>query len=625
MEKQQSLSSHAQNHRATSTCAISSASPFKIKDRDVNAHDNSIVDPIESGSTRKRKRKRNSKPSEQNATSNTILLSKTKTTKSSINDDLLHPNFTELGKLYPSFKLAWNNLKERREQKQSGSTGKKHRDDSRDKRRHECFSTNVDFDFNLALSRALLDKHFHLALPLMPRGNLCPPIPNRFHYVLWIKELIQQCHHHHASNNEVFFEDKEEDGNKNTLHRRGMDLGIGASAIYPLLLSSKSFTNSGNDDDESNNSWIFFGTDVDPYSIQCAQQNINANNLEDKIKVSLVSQSSPLPPIHRSNESTPDDRSYTNRLYQPCGPIQKAMQAARSTMMQTTLNIDGEKIGMSKSLPHNPNRNEDGRNKKAMTKDWVCFDFCMTNPPFYSTIEQATTPRYGDARSRTDMTSQEGVYPNGGEIGFVKDMIHDSFFFQDCITWFTSMVGRKSSLLAINAELKNLGFGRGSIRTTEFVQGKITRWGIAWTFQKVSIRSEATKLSGGLTSFEVEFHDSPSPPEVHAEVSRRISSFCETFKDAKICSQKVDDETIAIKDDTLRCDHVNEGLLDACLPEVQILNNKTRQFLVDIKLGLIGRIQTNENMKVCVNLTLFAHSNKGMGIARKIQSQVCFA
>mmetsp|Transcript_2636 Transcript_2636/g.2891 ORF Transcript_2636/g.2891 Transcript_2636/m.2891 type:complete len:153 (-) Transcript_2636:40-498(-) len=121
------------------------------------------------------------------------------------------------------------------------------------------------------------------------------------------------------------------------------------------------------------------------------------------------------------------------------------------------------------------------------------------------------------------------------------------------------------------------------------------------------------KLTGGLTSFEVECHDSSSPAEAHEEVSLRISSFCETFKDSKLRYQKVDDDTITIEDET---------------PEIQAFGKNKNQLLVDIHLELMNKIPTNENVKalsiltISVNLTLFAHSNKGIAIARKIQSQM---
>ena len=116
----------------------------------------------------------------------------------------------------------------------------------------------------------------------------------------------------------------------------------------------------------------------------------------------------------------------------------------------------------------------------------------MTNPPFYSTLSDATKPRKGDGRKRTPMTTFESIYPGqpiGGEVKFVLDMIHDSLAYQNDITWFTAMLGKKSSYIPLLKELGLLGLGLGSIRKTEFSQGQTIRWGIAWTYRMPSLTS----------------------------------------------------------------------------------------------------------------------------------------
>jgi 23S rRNA (adenine1618-N6)-methyltransferase len=107
----------------------------------------------------------------------------------------------------------------------------------------------------------------------------------------------------------------------------------------------------------------------------------------------------------------------------------------------------------------------------------------MTNPPFYSTLHEADGYRIGDGRERTEMTTSEAVY-EGGEYAFISDMIHDSMVLRSRITWYTSMMGKKTTLQAIEKKLRSIGFGRANIRSTEFIQGKTRRWGIAWTFQE---------------------------------------------------------------------------------------------------------------------------------------------
>jgi 23S rRNA A1618 N6-methylase RlmF len=55
---------------------------------------------------------------------------------------------------------------------------------------------------------------------------------------------------------------------------RGIDIGTGATCIYPLLLSTPVFSGT----EKSTTQWKFLATDVDPTSVQSAIQNIKASN-----------------------------------------------------------------------------------------------------------------------------------------------------------------------------------------------------------------------------------------------------------------------------------------------------------------------------------------------------------
>lgn len=58
---------------------------------------------------------------------------------------------------------------------------------------------------------------------------------------------------------------------------RIVDVGVGASAIYPLLGAAV------------NPEWEFLGTEVDPVSAGWAQDNVDANpSLKERIKIKLV-------------------------------------------------------------------------------------------------------------------------------------------------------------------------------------------------------------------------------------------------------------------------------------------------------------------------------------------------
>ena len=82
---------------------------------------------------------------------------------------LLRPNFRELAESYAEFASQYAKLKDRQTKR-------------RGKQRQQCLqknegsssvintlAANVDAEFNASLTRALLDKHFGLVLPSLPR------------------------------------------------------------------------------------------------------------------------------------------------------------------------------------------------------------------------------------------------------------------------------------------------------------------------------------------------------------------------------------------------------------------------------------------------------------------------
>ncbi|EEB06897.2 DUF890 family protein [Schizosaccharomyces japonicus yFS275] len=113
----------------------------------------------------------------------------------------------------------------------------------------------IDFwDMNAlqALTRAILSSHFHLDLHL-GSDCLCPMVVNRHMYITFINELLcSTCEHAPET---VF----------------GLDIGTGATCIYPLL-GCATYTN-----------WIFYATDIDETSLVRAAFNIRRNGFEDRI------------------------------------------------------------------------------------------------------------------------------------------------------------------------------------------------------------------------------------------------------------------------------------------------------------------------------------------------------
>ncbi|KAK8601261.1 hypothetical protein V6N12_051100 [Hibiscus sabdariffa] len=133
-----------------------------------------------------------------------------------------------------------------------------------------------------------------------------------------------------------------------------------------------------------------------------------------------------------------------------------------------------------------------------VVRDGETFDFCMCNPPFFESIEEAGL----NPKTSCGGTYEEMVCP-GGEKAFITRIIEDSAVLKQSFRWYTSMVGRKVNLKFLMSKLREVGVT--IVKTTEFVQGKICRWGLAWSFvppSKKIITSHVTEKN--ILSFMLE-------------------------------------------------------------------------------------------------------------------------
>lgn len=122
---------------------------------------------------------------------------------------------------------------------------------------------SVDF-FNpaavKALNTALLNFHYGIKSWDIPKGYLCPPVPGRADYIHNIADLLCEG-----------FEEKIPKGQK----IRGLDIGVGANCIYPIIGAAEY-------------NWSFVGADIDEVAIQSAQKTVDSNEvLKGKIELRL--------------------------------------------------------------------------------------------------------------------------------------------------------------------------------------------------------------------------------------------------------------------------------------------------------------------------------------------------
>ncbi|KAF8958194.1 hypothetical protein BDZ97DRAFT_67956 [Flammula alnicola] len=111
------------------------------------------------------------------------------------------------------------------------------------------------------LTEAIMFRDFGVKLHI-PSNRLCPPVPNRMNFVLWIQDIV----HAHR---EVL--------ERRPRSIRGIDIGTGATAIYPFLAC------------KLEQDWQFVATELDDESFESARANVSTNGMDSRIDVRKAS------------------------------------------------------------------------------------------------------------------------------------------------------------------------------------------------------------------------------------------------------------------------------------------------------------------------------------------------
>ncbi|MDP5238121.1 23S rRNA (adenine(1618)-N(6))-methyltransferase RlmF [Uliginosibacterium sp. 31-16] len=111
-----------------------------------------------------------------------------------------------------------------------------------------------------ALNAALLAHFYGIQNWDIPPGYLCPPIPGRADYLHQLADLLAICNRGNIPRGP---------------HVRGLDVGCGANAIYPML-------------GHTLYDWSFVGTEIDPVALKNAEKIFASNaNLTSALEMRL--------------------------------------------------------------------------------------------------------------------------------------------------------------------------------------------------------------------------------------------------------------------------------------------------------------------------------------------------
>jgi 23S rRNA (adenine1618-N6)-methyltransferase len=245
------------------------------------------------------------------------------------------------------------------------------------------------------LNKALLISNYDIEYWDIPTNYLCPPIPGRADYIHYIADLLADYNNGIIPQGETV---------------TGLDIGIGANCIYPII---------GN----SVYGWSFVGTDIDEKALQNCKTIIGNNP---------------------------------------------------KLIEFTSLQLQTESRFIFKNI--------------ILPEDKFAFTIC--NPPFHNSAEEAAKSALRKVNTLNDTKTSKAVlnfggqnaelWCNGGEIGFITQMIYESAKYPMQCFWFTTLVSKKDNLKSIYKTLSKVG--AVEIKTIDMAQGqKISRI-VAWTF-----------------------------------------------------------------------------------------------------------------------------------------------
>ncbi|XP_016900513.1 uncharacterized protein LOC103490299 isoform X1 [Cucumis melo] len=292
----------------------------------------------------------------------------------------------------------------------------------------------TDFNATRELTRVLL-LHDHALHWWIPDGQLCPTVPNRSNYIHWLEDLLAS--------------DIVAKKNSDCGRVRGFDIGTGANCIYPLLGASLL-------------GWSFVGTDVTDVALEWAEKNVKSNpHVSELIEIRKVDDTSDnlSTELHDSVAVDSECKIFNEMGGREVGP------PLPSFLLKEAVHLEKQYHGPPILL--------------GVVKDGEEFDFCMCNPPFFESMDEAGL----NPKTSCGGTSQEMVCP-GGERAFISRMIEDSIVLKQTFRWYTSMIGKKSNLSFLISKLWKVGVT--VVKTTEFVQGQTCRWGLAWSFMSTA-------------------------------------------------------------------------------------------------------------------------------------------
>ncbi|MEG3768863.1 RlmF-related methyltransferase, partial [Alteromonas sp. 14N.309.X.WAT.G.H12] len=201
----------------------------------------------------------------------------------------------------------------------------------------------------------------------------------------------------------------------------GLDIGVGANVIYPIIGSQVY-------------GWSFVGSDIDKTSVKACNTLVRKN----KALAGLVTARHQLEKNCIFNGIVQKDETFAFTLCNP--PFHKsAAQAHKGTSLKTA-NLTRNKLKRS--------------GKGATHKHGTSLNFAGTS---------------------------NELWCDGGELAFIQSMVKESVQIKDQVGWFTCLVSKSAHLKPIAKSIEY--YGASQYKKVDMGQGQKQSRFIAWTFR----------------------------------------------------------------------------------------------------------------------------------------------
>jgi 23S rRNA (adenine1618-N6)-methyltransferase len=290
---------------------------------------------------------------------------------------------------------------------------------------HNRRPANITIDFSdplavRALNAALLSADYGVSQwdDIVPASSLCPPVPGRADYIHTIADVLWQSATSSSDDDATVISPTIPKGPS----IRGLDVGTGATLIYPLI-GTQTY------------GWSFIASDVDAISIQSASQIAAANGLLDDGRIDIRTQENTR---HTLRGILSKDEKIDFVMCNP--PFYESAEAYQKENDRKVRNLAANARKRGAGI-HNSNNNKGRRNKSEDTRG------ARTSTSIRSSGDSAAAPvgsnNFGGSAS-------ELWYP-GGEMAFISNLIKESrcpLLSKQCL-WFSSLVSRRDNLPAL--------------------------------------------------------------------------------------------------------------------------------------------------------------------------------